>query len=93
MGVKESEVESFAREEITRRNGLMLKWVSPGQRGVMDDIVIWPDAVIHFIEFKSLRGALSPTQEAFSKKLKIRGCTVFVFRSKLNVIEYVKQYG
>lgn len=43
----ESTVERHLREEAKKRNGLALKFVSPGMNGVPDRIVLMPDGKWH----------------------------------------------
>mgnify|MGYP003372340239 CR=1 FL=1 len=49
----ESTVERHLREEAKKRNGLALKFVSPGMNGVPDRIVLMPDGKMAFVELKA----------------------------------------
>lgn len=49
----ESTVERHLREESKKRNGLALKFVSPGMNGVPDRIVLMPDGKMAFVELKA----------------------------------------
>ncbi|MDT4151049.1 VRR-NUC domain-containing protein, partial [Staphylococcus aureus] len=40
--MKESTLEKYLVKEISKLNGLCLKWVAPGTRGVPDRIIIMP---------------------------------------------------
>lgn len=50
--MKEHDVESYLKRQVKARNGLCWKWVSPGLRGVPDQIVMFP-GVICFVELKA----------------------------------------
>lgn len=41
--MKESTLEKYLVKEISKLNGLCLKWVAPGTRGVPDRIIIMPE--------------------------------------------------
>lgn len=50
--MKESTLEKYLVKEITKLNGLCLKWVAPGTRGVPDRIIIMPEGKTYFVEMK-----------------------------------------
>lgn len=52
----ERELESKLVDEIKKRGGLCLKWVSPGAAGVPDRIVLMPYGCVYFIELKRPKG-------------------------------------
>lgn len=62
----EKEIERFVR---TKLSGYLLKWVSPGETGVPDRMLIIPGKVI-FIEFKKPGGKLSPRQQLWIDRLR-----------------------
>jgi len=59
----------------------MLKWVSPGQKGVPDNIVFWPGGKIHFIEFKTSKkhSKRDTLQLAVMRQIAGFGPTVHLF--------------
>lgn len=89
----ETDIESWAREKIAEAGGLMLKWTSPGTRGVPDDIVFWPDGTIDFIEFKFAREVLKLPQQEMRRKLSRFGHVVYCYRTKKEVLEYLRVRG
>ncbi|HDE4009722.1 TPA: VRR-NUC domain-containing protein, partial [Staphylococcus aureus] len=54
--MKESTLEKYLVKEITKLNGLCLKWVAPGTRGVPDRIIIMPEGKTYFVEMKQEKG-------------------------------------
>ena len=48
----ESTIEKILVDEVRKAGGKAYKWVSPGNIGVPDRIVIWPCGFISFIELK-----------------------------------------
>ncbi|CAC9041432.1 VRR-NUC domain-containing protein [Staphylococcus aureus] len=53
--MKESTLEKYLVKEITKLNGLCLKWVAPGTRGVPDRIIIMPEGKTYFVEMNKKR--------------------------------------
>ena len=60
--------------------GLCYKFVSPGNRGVPDRLVITPDGCVFFVELKSQTGRLSELQKFQKSELEKRNVTVRVQR-------------
>ncbi|MDO5015273.1 MAG: VRR-NUC domain-containing protein [Clostridia bacterium] len=86
--MRESEIEKILRVEIEKLNGVCFKFISPGNIGVPDRIVIYPGGKIHFIELKTKKGVLSKAQELQISVLRSKGAEVFVIFG----IDGVKQY-
>ena len=70
MGMKESEIERILVDEVKRLGGTPYKWVSPGNDGVPDRIVILPNTTPIFVELKTDTGRLSPLQKNQIQRLK-----------------------
>ena len=51
--MRESEIETAWRKHYRAMGYLLLKWVSPGFTGVPDRILLGPNGLIKFIEFKA----------------------------------------
>ena len=73
----EKELEKYFVSEIKKLGGLCYKFVSPGNSGVPDSIVVLPGAV-HFVELKTKKGRLSPLQKRQIKKLNGLGQMTWV---------------
>ena len=63
MVLLESTVEGHLREEAKKRNGLALKFVSPGMNGVPDRIVLMPDGKMAFVELKAPETKTASTEK------------------------------
>ena len=55
----EKEIEKILMAEVKKLGGRAYKWVSPGNDGVPDRIVIFPDRAPIFVELKADNGKLS----------------------------------
>lgn len=67
----ESDIEKKLVREIRKLGGVAYKFVSPGNSGVPDRIVILPGGVIVFVELKTETGRLSENQ---TRQLHRLGC-------------------
>lgn len=85
----ERELEGDARDQIKAVGGLMLKWVSPGKKGVPDDLVFWPEGVIHLIEFKKPGEDLRADQALVHKELKVFSPPIFVISCHAELAIYL----
>ena len=86
--MRERQIERALVNGVHALGGMALKFVSPGQRGVPDRIVIMYGK-IWFVELKSPHGTLRPWQKRMHEKLKSLGCAVRVFRSLEEVNEFL----
>lgn len=84
------------REKIScrrqTRGGKAYKFVSPGNVGVPDRIVIWPNGVIHFVELKTSKGVLSRLQGVQARELQKLNQKVFVLKGDDAVSGYLDQF-
>lgn len=74
----EKEVEKILVSEVKKLGGRAYKWVSPGNDGAPDRIVIFPNRAPVFVELKTERGRLSSLQRVQCKRLKELGQDVRV---------------
>lgn len=90
----EKDVESALIKHIKQEGGKCVKWVSPGNSGVPDRIILLPGGRILFAELKRPKGGkLSALQKIWHKWLRALGFTVFVVWTKEEakaVIEYIR---
>ena len=86
--MRESTIEAWLVRGVEGRGGLCYKFVSPGNKGVPDRIVITPDGRTEYVELKSPTGRLSPMQKFQRDELKARNVTVHV----LNSVEQVEKF-
>lgn len=83
--MREKEVEAALVKAAKKRNGVALKFVSPGLSGVPDRLVLLPDGKIGFIELKSLGKKMRLLQEKRKSQLERLGFLVFCLDSKEEV--------
>lgn len=84
----EKNVELFLKDEIKKLGGVCYKFVSPGNSGVPDRIVILP-ARVYFVEVKTEKGRLSPIQKRQIKKLADLGQNVYVLYGAEDVRKFI----
>jgi len=71
----------------------MLKWSSPGIRGVPDNIVFWPRGRVCLVEFKAKGGVLSFSQMGVRNMLAGRGHEVLTISTLEELNEFVSNYA
>lgn len=93
MKKSEREIEAYLVKSIKNKNGLCMKWTSPGNAGVPDRIVIVPGGDVYFVELKAegKREDLSPLQRNFINKLRNLNCDVRVIASFKEVDNFIKE--
>ena len=80
--MREKEVEAALVKAAKKRNGVALKFVSPGISGVPDRLVLLPDGKIGFIELKSPGKKMRLLQKMRKSQLERLGFLVFCLDSK-----------
>ncbi|PYI57038.1 VRR-NUC domain-containing protein [Paenibacillus flagellatus] len=71
--MRESKLERRLVREVERIGGLAPKWVSPGNRGVPDRLVILPGGRTIYVEMKAPGKPLEPLQVKWAQKLRKLG--------------------
>lgn len=90
----EKEIEKILVAEVAKAGGRAYKWVSPGNAGVPDRIVILPGRAPVFMELKADTGSLTALQESQLNRLRglgqkprvvygLRGLAEFFFTAGL----------
>lgn len=74
--MKESTIEAQLVKLVNHSGGRAYKWVSPGNAGVPDRIVITPEGRVIFVELKTEVGRLSPVQIMQHARLHALGVEV-----------------
>lgn len=90
--MREKEVESYLREQVKKQGGRALKFVSPGNAGVPDRLVILPGGKVLFVELKGDGGRLSPLQNYWLNVLNALGVAAFVCWSREDVDNLLEPY-
>lgn len=83
----EKVIEARLRTEVKRLEGRAIKWVSPGNNGVPDRIVLMPGGQVWFLELKSTGLEPSPLQVIWLKTLRKLGFKAYWFDT-LEELEY-----
>ncbi len=91
--LKESEVEKIFTHMVEGTGGRAYKWVSPGNAGVPDRVVIFPGRKPVFVELKTGRGRLTKLQETQLKRLARLGQEVKVVYGLAGVAKFFFQAG
>ena len=89
----EKDIEKYLREQVKLIKGRAYKWVSPGNAGVPDRIVLFPSARIVFVELKAPGKKPTPLQIAQGNKIAAMGQMVVVIDSKPAVDKFILEYG
>ncbi len=88
----EREIEDKLRRLVKKYRGKCLKWVSPGEAGVPDRIVLLPGGRIVFVETKRPKdGKLSKLQLYWGRTLNGLGFEVWVVWNRQDLADFEKK--
>lgn len=71
--MKESYIESYLVRKVKEHGGLCYKFVSPGNPGVPDRLIITPSGKTIFVELKTKTGRLAKVQKWQRSEMEKRG--------------------
>lgn len=91
--MREKEIEKILVTEVKRLGGRAYKWVSPGNAGVPDRIVIFTGRPPVFAELKTDTGKLSVLQMAQLMRLADLGQQTRVIRGITGLKEFFDEQG
>lgn len=87
----ERAIESKLRKRVKAYGGRCLKWVSPGESGVPDRVVLLPNSRVVFVETKRPKGGkLSKLQLYWARTLRGLGHDVWVVCDAEDLAEFEK---
>lgn len=89
--MRERDIEARLVRMVRERGGLCYKFVSPGNDGVPDRIVITPDGRTIYVELKSERGRLSALQAHQLQELRRCGADARVLKGLEQVRAFVEE--
>ena len=89
-GMREKVVEEYLREQVRAAGGKAYKFVSPGNVGVPDRLVLLPGGRTYFVELKAPGKKPTALQQVQAAKLKGLGFEVLTLDSKAGVDEFIK---
>ena len=81
----EKRVEALLVSGVKRMGGLAYKFVSPGNSGVPDRIILMPGGKIYFVELKREDGQLTNLQKRQINRIQKRDCQVDVLQGMVEV--------
>lgn len=87
----EKEIEKILVQGVKTIGGKAYKWVSPGNNGVPDRIVILPRKVPVFVELKTESGSLTALQKLQIRRLESLGQKVRVLYGEDEVRDFLKE--
>lgn len=87
---REIEIEQYLVKKVKLMGGKAYKWVSPGNDGVPDRIVVWPDGRIVFVELKAPGKHPTPLQSAKHSELRRLRQVVNIIDSKEKVDAFIR---
>lgn len=83
----EKEIEAYLAKRVKELGGRSYKWVSPGNVGVPDRIIVMPGGKTIFVELKQPGKKPTAVQRVVMKQLQDLGATVHWTDSKEGVDE------
>lgn len=89
--MRESSIESKLVRMVRERGGLCFKFVSPGNPGVPDRIVITPAGRTVYVELKTEVGRLAAIQKWQHEELRKRGADVRTLKGLEQVKAFVEE--
>ena len=88
---EERKVEEYIIGKVKSMGGKCYKFVSPGNNGVPDRIVMLPQGRVYFVETKAAGQKPRPSQLAVHREMESVGVRVWVLDSKAAVDEFLKE--
>ena len=89
--MKESSIESRLVRMVRDRGGLCYKFVSPGNPGVPDRIIITPAGRTVYVELKTEVGRLAAIQKWQHEEMRKRGADVRTLKGLDQVKAFVEE--
>ncbi len=89
--MREATIEAYLRDSVKRLGGRAFKFVSPGQAGVPDRIIVYPGGRLFFAELKAPGKKPTPLQVKQINFLRSLGFSVWVIDSKEKVDEFIRE--
>ena len=89
--MNEKQVERRLKNQVEKRGGKALKFVSPGIRGVPDRIVLLPGARTIFVELKAPGEEMEPLQRKRAAELRALGFSVYCLDSFEAVDQFIQE--
>lgn len=88
--MREKEIEEYLVKHVRQCGGKAYKFVSPGNSGVPDRLVVFPNGVIAFIELKAPGAKTRKIQDREINRLRRFGQLVAILDSTAKIDGYIK---
>lgn len=89
--MKESQIEAKLVRMVRNQGGLCFKFVSPGNPGVPDRLILLPGGRVVFVELKTEIGRLANIQKWQLEEMQKRGADVRVLKGLDQVKQFVEE--
>lgn len=89
--ITEKLIEDYLVKKVKSLKGKAYKFISPGNIGVPDRMVLLPGGIIFFVELKSPKGKPTTIQTRQIENIKFLGQRVFIANSFEMVDEILKE--
>lgn len=87
----EKNIEGYLRDKVKAAGGMAYKFVSPGNAGVPDRIVLLPGGKLVFVELKAPGKKPTALQQAQQRRIQALGFKVCIIDSKQYVDDLMQQ--
>jgi hypothetical protein len=91
--MRENVIEAYLRDRVKTIGGKAYKFISPGNSGVPDRLVLLPGGKSIFIELKASGKVPTTIQIQQHRKIRALGFTVLIIDSKEKVDEFIRSCG
>lgn len=91
--MKENVIEAYLRDRVKEIGGRAYKFVSPGNSGVPDRLILLPGGKSIFIELKAPGKVTTPIQLQQHRKIRALGFEVLIIDSKEKVDDFIRSCG
>ena len=92
---KEKDIEKYLRDEIKKIGGIAYKFVSPGNAGVPDRLVLLPGRWSFFVELKAPGKKTRAVQDSQIRKIRNLDFAVLIIDSKDQIdhlVDHIKHH-
>ena len=90
MRIIEKDIERWLGIQLKKLGCIYMKFVSPGNDGVPDRIVVLPGGSVIFVELKDKKGVLMANQRIQVARLRNHGALVFVITGMIQAKLFVE---
>lgn len=89
--MREKEIEKFLVNGVRKMGGVAFKFVSPGNAGVPDRLIVMPGGKVYFAELKTERGMPTVLQCRQMDELFSLGCDVSLLQGQEQVRRFLER--